>query len=121
MNNRTQQNIRAISKAKTGSKVVTVLVKEDFLNAQQWRRYIEQEIGFVLPDRQLQWLVNAVDHTAAVHQLTVAQLWTALPFNRELRQKLLDAVLIPESRFFGIYLQYSSSQNAHYNISSTLI
>ncbi|SNT70650.1 CheR family methyltransferase [Psychrobacter sp. LV10R520-6] len=79
---------------------VTVLVKEDFLNAQQWRCYIEQEIGFVLPDMQLQWLVNAVDHTAAVHQLTVAQLWTALPFNSELRQKLLDAVLIPESRFF---------------------
>jgi len=100
VNNRTQQNIRAISKAKTGSMVVTVLVKEDFLNAQQWRRYIEQEIGFVLPDMQLQWLVNAVDHTAAVHQLTVAQLWTALPFNSELRQKLLDAVLIPESRFF---------------------
>lgn len=77
-----------------------VLMKNNVLNAQQWRRYIEQEIGFVLPDMQLQWLMNAVDHTAAAHKLTVAQLWVALPFNSELRQQLLDAVLIPESRFF---------------------
>ncbi|WP_201556468.1 CheR family methyltransferase [Psychrobacter sp. 72-O-c] len=100
MNNLTQRDSRAVDQAKTRSIAINVLVKNAILNAQQWRSYIEQEIGFVLPDIQLKWLVNAVDHTAAAHQLTVEQLWTALPFNSELRQKLLDAVLIPESRFF---------------------
>lgn len=100
MNNLTQRDIRAVDKAKTRSIAINVSVKDDTLNAQQWRGYIEQEIGFVLPDIQLQWLMNAVDHTALAHDLTVLQLWTALPFNSELRQQLLDAVLIPESRFF---------------------
>lgn len=100
MNNRTQRDIRAIGKAKTRSMAVNVLVKDNTLNVQQWRRYIEQEIDFMLPEMQLQWLVNAVDHTAAAHQLTVAQLWNTLLLNSELRQQLLDTVLIPESRFF---------------------
>ena len=75
-------------------------MQEDNFDAQQWRRYIEQEIGFVLPDIQLQWLINAIDHTASSHGLTVANLWSQLPSNNELRQQLLDKVLIHESRFF---------------------
>lgn len=75
-------------------------MQDDNVDVQQWQRYIEQEIGFVLPDVQLQWLINAIDHTASSHGLTINKLWYQLPNDHELRQQLLDKVLIHESRFF---------------------
>lgn len=80
--------------------MANTLLENSTLNVHKWRRYIEQEIGFILPDIQLQWLMNAVATTAAHHRLTVVQLWHQLANNSELRQQLLDAVIIPESRFF---------------------
>ncbi len=70
------------------------------MNVQQWQRYIEEKIGFVLPKAQLQWLVNAIEQTASAHNLSLAQLWLNIKVDDKLRQQLLDAVLIPESRFF---------------------
>lgn len=69
-------------------------------NASHWRQFIEKEVGFVLPDEQLQWLLNAVNNTANNHGLSVKQLWAAVQTDKILRQNLLDMVLIPESRFF---------------------
>ncbi|MBZ1392057.1 chemotaxis protein CheR [Psychrobacter pacificensis] len=76
------------------------MIQGDSANLQQWQRYIEQEIGFILPNTQLQWLTNAIDHTAILNGLTTQQLWYQLPKNNEIRQQLLDKVLIHESRFF---------------------
>ena len=76
------------------------MLQDDSANLRQWQRYIEQEIGFVLPDVQLQWLTNAIDHTATLNGLNIHQLWCQLPKNNEIRQQLLDKVLIHESRFF---------------------
>ena len=76
------------------------MIQGDSANLQQWQRYIEQEIGFILPNTQLQWLTNAIDHTATLNGLTTQQLWYQLPKNNEIRQQLLDKVLIHESRFF---------------------
>ncbi|MDN3452592.1 MULTISPECIES: CheR family methyltransferase [unclassified Psychrobacter] len=78
----------------------SALMKVGDFDLQQWQKYIEQEIGFVLPDIQLQWLTNAIDSTAMANGLTVQQLWCQLPKNSQLRQQLLDKVLIHESRFF---------------------
>ncbi|QOD12404.1 chemotaxis protein CheR [Psychrobacter sp. 28M-43] len=75
-------------------------MKVDSLDVQRWQKYIEQETGFVLPDIQLQWLANAIDCTAMSNGLSVQQLWYQLSKNNELRQQLLDKVLIHESRFF---------------------
>ena len=75
-------------------------LQENSFDVGRWRRYIEQEIGFVLPDVQLQWLINAIDHTASSYGLTAETLWHRLPKNNEMRQQLLDNVLIHESRFF---------------------
>lgn len=72
----------------------------NILNIPQWQGYIEKEIGFILPDEQLQWLMNAVDKTARANGLSLKQLWTAVQIDTILRQQLLDTVLIPESRFF---------------------
>jgi type IV pilus assembly protein PilK len=69
-------------------------------NMAYWRYYIEKEIGFVLPNEQLQWLMNAVDQTASKNGLSLEQLWAAIQTDRQLRQQLLDTVLIAESRFF---------------------
>lgn len=80
--------------------LVEASLQENSVDVQQWRRYIEQEIGFVLPDVQLQWLINAIDHTASSYGLTAKTLWHRLPKNNEMRQQLLDNVLIHESRFF---------------------
>ena len=80
--------------------LVKVLKQISDFDVQQWRRYIEQQIGFVLPDIQLQWLINAIDYTASSYGLTAQKLWYQLPNNDEIRQKLLDKVLIHESRFF---------------------
>ena len=70
------------------------------MNVQQWQHYIEEKIGFILPKAQLQWLVNAIEQTANAHNLSLAQLWLSIKVDDKLRQQLLDAVLIPESRFF---------------------
>lgn len=75
-------------------------MKVDSLDVQRWQKYIEQETGFVLPDIQLQWLANAIDCTAMSNGLNVQQLWYQLSKSDELRQQLLDKVLIHESRFF---------------------
>lgn len=66
----------------------------------QWQHYIEQKIGFVLPNEQSRWLSNAVEHTAAEQGLSLPQLWNAVQVDQQLQQQLLDTVLIPESRFF---------------------
>ena len=75
-------------------------LRSQSLQMSQWRHYIERQIGFVLPDEQEQWLINAINDTAARHQLSAVQLWEVLPSEPALNQALLDAVLIPESRFF---------------------
>lgn len=98
MDNRTQQDANIVDKASSDS--VTALRQDDSFDTQQWQRYIEQEIGFVLPDIQRQWLVNAIDRTAVANGLSALQLWRQLPNNDALRQQLLDKVLIHESRFF---------------------
>ena len=69
-------------------------------DTEQWQRYIEQEIGFILPNVQRKWLINAITQTAVAYGLTIIQLWNQLPINFEIRQQLLDKVLIHESRFF---------------------
>ncbi|MBI0427485.1 CheR family methyltransferase [Psychrobacter sp. NG27] len=75
-------------------------MENDSFGVKQWQSYIEREIGFILPNIQQQWFKNAIEHTAVSHELTTAQLWCQLPKNHELRQHLLDKVLIHESRFF---------------------
>ena len=79
---------------------VKMIRHDDYFDTRQWQRYIECEIGFILPNIQCNWLENAVIHTALFYGLTTVQLWQQLPFNNELRQHLLDKVLIHESRFF---------------------
>ncbi|MGP4970169.1 MULTISPECIES: CheR family methyltransferase [Psychrobacter] len=98
MNNFTQPDSNPITAVKP--LLIKGLLQVDSFDVQQWQRYIEQEIGFVLPNVQLQWLINAIEHTALSHGLTVEKLWYQLPKNDEIRQHLLDKVLIHESRFF---------------------
>ena len=76
------------------------MIKDGSVEIEQWQRYIEQEIGFILSNVQLQWLTNAIDCTAVSNGLSTQQLWRQLPENDDLRQILLDKVLIHESRFF---------------------
>ena len=98
VNNFTQPDSNLIKAVKPS--LIKGLLQADSFDVQQWQRYIEQEIGFVLPNVQLQWLINAIEHTALSHGLTVEKLWCQLPKNDEVRQQLLDKVLIHESRFF---------------------
>lgn len=99
MNNFIQSDTTTPRKTASPS-LASVLTSEGGFDVQRWQRYVEQEIGFVLPDVQLQWLINAIDQTAVSHRLTSQQLWYQLPNNAEMRQQLLDKVLIHESRFF---------------------
>ena len=98
MNNHMQQDSPFIHKA--DALAAEVLRQDAAFDTKQWQRYIEQEIGFILPNVQRKWLVNAVTQTALSYGLTILQLWQQLPINHELRQQLLDKVLIHESRFF---------------------
>ena len=90
----------------------------------QWQHYIEQEIGFVLPAEQIQWLINAVSRTATDNDLSIEQLWLAVQKDRALSQQLIDTVLIPESRFFrhlpSIQFVTSLAMAAERNEQSTL-
>lgn len=88
---------------------------------QLWRRFIESEIGFVLPTEQLGWLVHAVEATARSNQLSIEALWQRMTMDPLLRQTLLDEVLILESRFFRhppsldfiVNLAKASTSNRH--------
>ncbi|WP_227677403.1 CheR family methyltransferase [Psychrobacter ciconiae] len=66
----------------------------------RWRDYIEHKIGFVLPEEQRRWLINAIESTAKKYQLNFDELWRGVHSSQQLRQSLLDEVLILESRFF---------------------
>ena len=106
MNHHLQQDNNSIYRAEVT--LVETLLQEDVtaigddyaFDARQWQRYIEYEIGFILPSIQCNWLENSVNQTASTHGVTTAQLWQQLPHNDVLRQQLLDKVLIHESRFF---------------------
>ena len=98
MNNHMQQDSPFIYKA--DALAAEALRQDAAFDTEQWQRYIEQEIGFILPNVQRKWLVNAVTQTALSYGLTILQLWQQLPINHELRQQFLDKVLIHESRFF---------------------
>ena len=98
MNNRTQPDRAPVNNAEFA--LSDALRQSGRFDAGQWQKYIEHEIGFVLPDMQLQWLINAIECTAISNGLTLEQLWIQLPKNSELRQQFLDKVLIHESRFF---------------------
>lgn len=64
-----------------------------------WRSYIERKIGFVLPVAQERWLVNSV--LAVMKELDMDEQTLVKNLDNLLvRQKLIDAILIPETRFF---------------------
>ena len=98
MNKLTKADKKPLSTVEFASS--NALMQYDHFDVQKWQKYIEKEIGFVLPDIQLQWFINAIECVAKSNGLTAEQLWYKLPKDNELRQRLLDKVLIHESRFF---------------------
>ena len=62
--------------------------------------YMSNRLVF-LPNIQLQWLINAIEHTALSYGLTAQNCGIQLPNNDEIRQKLLDKVLIQWESFFS--------------------
>lgn len=70
------------------------------LNLAQWSDFIENQIGFILPYSQRQWLKNAILATSQQYKLTCDELWKNVQTDEQIRQHLFDQVLIPESRFF---------------------
>lgn len=65
-----------------------------------WLQYIERSVGFVLPSTQHRWLVNAVRMVADKECIDTQLLYDRLDSSDRLRQRLIDEVLIAESRFF---------------------
>lgn len=76
-----------------------IIKRTQMVNLVFWRRYIEQKIGFVLPTAQERWLVNAV--LAVMKELDMDEETLVANLNDlSICQKLIDAILIPETRFF---------------------
>lgn len=69
------------------------------VSALDWVEYIEHHVGFVLPNSQHGWLVNAVGKVASELGMSMQELYNNL-HHQDVRQKVIDAVLIPETRFF---------------------
>lgn len=65
-----------------------------------WLTYIESQIGFILPKAQHQWLTNAVFAVADKLNLTTDGLYQRIHYDDVVLQALIDAVVIPETRFF---------------------
>lgn len=65
-----------------------------------WLQYIERCVGFVLPNTQHRWLVNAIIMVADRESISTQALYDNLESSDRLRQRLIDEVLIAESRFF---------------------
>lgn len=76
-----------------------IIKRTQMVNLVFWSRYIEQKIGFVLPTAQERWLVNAV--LAVMKELEMdEETLVANLDDLSICQKLIDAILIPETRFF---------------------
>lgn len=65
-----------------------------------WLQYIERSVGFVLPSTQHRWLINAVMMVADRECIDPQVLYDSLDSSDRLKQRLIDEVLIAESRFF---------------------
>lgn len=80
-----------------------------------WVTYIQEQIGFVLPVAQYRWLVNAVGTVATEVGCTIQELYQRLN-EGNIRQRVIDAVLIAETRFFrdrAVVEFVASSYEAH--------
>lgn len=69
------------------------------IDVKRWADYVEKQVGFVLPPAQYRWLANAVLSVATELGFDERMLYNSLQ-NPVIRQRLIDAVLIAETRFF---------------------
>ena len=67
---------------------------------EQWQAFIESKVGFVLPDRQDDWVVHTINRLSKQENITQSELLYRASLENRLAQQVIDAILIPQSRFF---------------------
>ncbi|WP_019519390.1 CheR family methyltransferase [Faucicola boevrei] len=65
-----------------------------------WLKYIEHQVGFVLPDAQVNWVKIVIERHLAKHALTSTQFLEKLALDKEVYHCLFDDILIPRTQFF---------------------
>ncbi len=67
---------------------------------EQWQRFIEEQVGFILPTSQQNWLWQAINKLSRKANLSSEVLLEQAKRDKGLIQEVIEAVLIPQSRFF---------------------
>ncbi|WP_152411768.1 CheR family methyltransferase [Moraxella macacae] len=65
-----------------------------------WLKYIEHQVGFVLPDAQINWVKTVIERHLAKQSLSTTQFLEKLALDKALYHSLFDDILIPRTQFF---------------------
>lgn len=65
-----------------------------------WLKYIEHQIGFVLPITQINWVKSVIERHLDIHNMSSTQLLALIGRDEQQFHKLFDDILIPRTQFF---------------------
>lgn len=65
-----------------------------------WLKFIEHQVGFVLPSSQVNWVKGVIERHLQQTQLSSTELLEAIAQDTELYHRLFDDILIPRTQFF---------------------
>lgn len=65
-----------------------------------WLRYIEHQVGFVLPASQVNWVKGVIERHMQTAQMNTTALLADIGKNQQHYHQLFDDILIPRTQFF---------------------
>ncbi|WP_410472606.1 CheR family methyltransferase [Faucicola mancuniensis] len=65
-----------------------------------WLKYIEHQVGFVLPSGQLHWVKSVIERHLQINQLSNTDFLEKIAHDDSLYHQLFDDILIPRTEFF---------------------
>lgn len=65
-----------------------------------WLKYIEHQVGFVLPTNQLSWIRSILERYLEMHDMSTPEFLESITKDTKLYHALFDDILIPRTQFF---------------------
>ena len=72
-----------------------------------WLHYIEHQVGFVLPNAQIEWIKWVIERHLAANGLSNTDFLAAIATDKQRYHRLFDDILIPRTQFFRHPLTFS--------------
>ncbi|MFW2176923.1 MULTISPECIES: CheR family methyltransferase [unclassified Moraxella] len=65
-----------------------------------WLKYIEHQVGFILPSQQVSWVKGIIERYLLAQQVTSTEFLQQITNDNQLYHQLFDDILIPHTQFF---------------------